>query len=73
MPDALPGLFLGQSDAAQPENLLFNRANRHGVVAGATACGAAGPGNTHEDAPCTPSGWDLERGSGTSVPSTSKR
>ena len=36
MPDALPGLFLGQSDAAQPENLLFNRANRHGVVAGAT-------------------------------------
>lgn len=39
MPDALPGLFLGQSDAAQPENLLFNRANRHGVVAGATGTG----------------------------------
>ncbi|WP_312406333.1 helicase HerA-like domain-containing protein, partial [Brevundimonas sp.] len=39
MPDALPGLFLGQSDTAQPENLLFNRANRHGVVAGATGTG----------------------------------
>lgn len=39
MPDAMPGLFLGQSDAAQPENLLFNRANRHGVVAGATGTG----------------------------------
>lgn len=39
MPDALPGLFLGQSDADQPESLLFNRANRHGVVAGATGTG----------------------------------
>ncbi|WP_395944219.1 helicase HerA-like domain-containing protein [Brevundimonas sp.] len=39
MSDALPGLFLGQSDAAQPETLLFNRANRHGVVAGATGTG----------------------------------
>lgn len=39
MSDTLPGLFLGQSDAAQPENLLFNRANRHGVVAGATGTG----------------------------------
>ncbi len=39
MSDTPPGLFLGQSDAAQPENLLFNRANRHGVVAGATGTG----------------------------------
>lgn len=39
MTDALPGLFLGQSDADQPESLLFNRANRHGVVAGATGTG----------------------------------
>ncbi len=31
------GLFLGQSDKA--ENLLFSRANRHGVVAGATGTG----------------------------------
>ena len=39
MSDTPPGLFLGQSDAAQPENLLFNRANRPGVVAGATGTG----------------------------------
>ena len=39
MTDTLPGLFLGQSDADQPESLLFNRANRHGVVAGATGTG----------------------------------
>ena len=39
MSDTPPGLFLGQSDTAQPENLLFNRANRHGVVAGATGTG----------------------------------
>ena len=32
-----PGLFLGLSD--QPEHLLLNRANRHGVVAGATGTG----------------------------------
>ncbi len=37
MPDAAPGLFLGQSD--KPEHLLFHRANRHGVVAGATGTG----------------------------------
>ncbi len=36
MTDA-PGLFLGQSD--KPEVLLYNRANRHGVVAGATGTG----------------------------------
>jgi uncharacterized protein len=39
MSDAPNGLFLGQSDAAQPETLLFHRANRHGVVAGATGTG----------------------------------
>src|SRR3989344_1190931 len=39
MSDAPAGLFLGQSDAAQPEALLFHRANRHGVVAGATGTG----------------------------------
>lgn len=42
MPDALPGLFLGQSlkeDGAQPQILRFDRANRHGVVAGATGTG----------------------------------
>ena len=42
MPDAAPGLFLGQSDdagAAGPQHLLFHRANRHGVVAGATGTG----------------------------------
>ena len=43
MPDAaLPGLFLGQSladDGAQPQVLRFDRANRHGVVAGATGTG----------------------------------
>ena len=32
-----PALFLGQSE--QPERLLLNRANRHGVVAGATGTG----------------------------------
>ncbi len=42
MPDAAPGLFLGQSSdngAGKPEQLLFHRANRHGVVAGATGTG----------------------------------
>jgi DNA helicase HerA-like ATPase len=42
MPDAAPGLFLGQSSdsgADKPERLLFHRANRHGVVAGATGTG----------------------------------
>jgi hypothetical protein len=42
MPYAAPGLFLGQSDdagAAGPQHLLFHRANRHGVVAGATGTG----------------------------------
>ena len=42
MPDVAPGLFLGQSSdggAARPETLLFHRANRHGVVAGATGTG----------------------------------
>ena len=42
MPDATPGLFLGQSPddgAGKPEYLLFHRANRHGVVAGATGTG----------------------------------
>ena len=42
MPDATPGLFLGQSSdsgAGKPEQLLFHRANRHGVVAGATGTG----------------------------------
>ena len=41
MTDA-PGLFLGQSidsGASLPETLLLNRANRHGVVAGATGTG----------------------------------
>ena len=37
MPDASTGLFLGQSD--KPEHLLLHRANRHGVVAGATGTG----------------------------------
>lgn len=37
MPDAPAGLFLGQSD--KPELLLWNRANRHGIVAGATGTG----------------------------------
>jgi DNA helicase HerA-like ATPase len=39
MPEA--GLFLGQSQDGdgQPQLLLFNRANRHGVVAGATGTG----------------------------------
>ena len=39
MSDTPSGLFLGQSDANAPENLLLNRANRHGVVAGATGTG----------------------------------
>ncbi len=42
MPDAAPGLFLGQSSddtSAKPEHLLLHRANRHGVVAGATGTG----------------------------------
>ena len=37
-----PGLFLGQSsdgEAPQREILLWNRANRHGVIAGATGTG----------------------------------
>jgi len=37
MTDVAPGLLLGQSD--KPECLLFHRANRHGVVAGATGTG----------------------------------
>ncbi|MFC5345818.1 helicase HerA-like domain-containing protein [Brevundimonas staleyi] len=39
---ANPGLFLGQSNdgaAPQREILLWNRANRHGVIAGATGTG----------------------------------
>ena len=39
MTDAVPGLFLGQSDQGEAERLLFHRANRHGVVAGATGTG----------------------------------
>ena len=42
MPDALNGLFLGQSSdggAETPEVLLWQRANRHGVIAGATGTG----------------------------------
>lgn len=41
MTDALPGLFLGQSmdKDALAQSLLFKRANRHGVVAGATGTG----------------------------------
>ncbi len=38
MTDA-PALFLGQSLEGAPERLLLNRANRHGVVAGATGTG----------------------------------
>jgi DNA helicase HerA-like ATPase len=37
MSQAPAGLFLGQSD--KPERLLWNRANRHGIVAGATGTG----------------------------------
>jgi len=39
MTDAVPGLFLGQSDQGEAQRLLFHRANRHGVVAGATGTG----------------------------------
>jgi len=42
VPDATPGLFLGQSSdngSNTPEYLLLHRANRHGVVAGATGTG----------------------------------
>ncbi|OYW34428.1 MAG: ATP-binding protein, partial [Brevundimonas sp. 12-68-7] len=42
MSDAPAGLFLGQSTSegtARRELLLWNRANRHGVVAGATGTG----------------------------------
>ena len=39
MTDAVLGLFLGQSDQGEAERLLFHRANRHGVVAGATGTG----------------------------------
>lgn len=39
MTDTPSGLFLGQSDGAGPETLLFHRANRHGIVAGATGTG----------------------------------
>lgn len=38
MTDA-PALFLGQSFEGAPQRLLLNRANRHGVVAGATGTG----------------------------------
>jgi len=34
-----PSLFLGQSFDGQPQRLLLNRANRHGIVAGATGTG----------------------------------
>ncbi|HEY1073740.1 helicase HerA-like domain-containing protein [Brevundimonas sp.] len=39
MTDAPAALFLGQSFEGVAENLLFKRANRHGVVAGATGTG----------------------------------
>ncbi|MNU59588.1 AAA-like domain protein [compost metagenome] len=39
MTDAPAALFLGQSFEGAAENLLFKRANRHGVVAGATGTG----------------------------------
>jgi len=39
MTDAAAALFLGQSFEGAAENLLFKRANRHGVVAGATGTG----------------------------------
>ncbi|MBB1180358.1 ATP-binding protein [Pseudomonas sp. FW305-3-2-15-E-TSA4] len=39
MSDTSAGLFLGQSDEGQDQALLFHRANRHGVVAGATGTG----------------------------------
>ncbi|WP_447911230.1 helicase HerA-like domain-containing protein [Brevundimonas bullata] len=39
MTDAPAALFLGQSFEGPAENLLFKRANRHGVVAGATGTG----------------------------------
>ena len=34
-----PGLLLGQADDGKAQTLLFKRANRHGVVAGATGTG----------------------------------
>ncbi len=39
MTEASPALFLGQSFEGEPERLLLKRANRHGVVAGATGTG----------------------------------
>jgi DNA helicase HerA-like ATPase len=39
MTDNPAALFLGQSFEGSAENLLFKRANRHGVVAGATGTG----------------------------------
>jgi DNA helicase HerA-like ATPase len=39
MTDVPAALFLGQSFDGAAENLLFKRANRHGVVAGATGTG----------------------------------
>lgn len=39
MTDNPAALFLGQSFEGAAENLLFKRANRHGVVAGATGTG----------------------------------
>ena len=39
MTDVTNALFLGQSFDGQPQPLLFKRANRHGVVAGATGTG----------------------------------
>ena len=39
MTDTPAALFLGQSFEGAAENLLFKRANRHGVVAGATGTG----------------------------------
>ena len=38
MTDA-PSLFIGQSFDGEPQRLLLNRANRHGIVAGATGTG----------------------------------
>ncbi|WP_292052809.1 MULTISPECIES: helicase HerA-like domain-containing protein [unclassified Brevundimonas] len=38
MTDA-PSIFLGQSFEGEPQKLLLNRANRHGIVAGATGTG----------------------------------
>ena len=35
----LPGIFIGMGESGAPQSLVLRRANRHGLIAGATGTG----------------------------------